>query len=65
MVDEHLGQKIYRQVWEHAGGRPWTFIMRDNYKRFPVVWMTVVLFLGILIGHIFWNTTKEDNERYG
>ena len=65
MDNEHLGQKLYRQVWQRTGGKPWTFILRDSHKKHPITWIIGSLLLGILMGHVFWNTSKEEDERYG
>ena len=62
--EEHLGKKLYRQVWSRAGGRPWTYLARDGMKTHALAWLMGALSLGILLGHIFWNTSLEDDEKY-
>ena len=68
--------KLYQWIWSRFGGRPWTYIIRDEAKAEPLFlywiflaggmvlahftggywWIALlVLALGELIGHLFWN----------
>ena len=51
---EGLLEQLYRALWSRIGKRPWTNIIRDNYKRYPLLWLLVFGALGILLGHLFW-----------
>lgn len=61
---ENVGKRLYKQVWSHAGGKPWTYLARDSVKVHPLAWLFGALGLGVLLGHIFWNTGHEDDEKY-
>jgi hypothetical protein len=65
MDDMNIFQKAYKWLWSRIGGRPWTFIIRDSCRNHPLPWLLGTLGLGIILGHIFWNINKEDEERYG
>lgn len=47
-------EELYKMLWSRIGGRPWTEIMRDCQKRYPLLWLLVFGFLGLLLGHLFW-----------
>jgi hypothetical protein len=47
-------EKLYRWLWSHIGGRPWTYILRDSQKNHPLLWLLLFGALGIVLGHIFW-----------
>jgi hypothetical protein len=47
-------EKLYKWLWSHIGGRPWTYILRDNQKKHPLLWLLLFGALGIVLGHIFW-----------
>jgi len=46
--------KIYKWLWSRIGGRPWTYIIRDSQKTYPLLWLLGFGALGIVLGHIFW-----------
>ncbi|MDD4986413.1 MAG: hypothetical protein PHQ43_11640 [Dehalococcoidales bacterium] len=46
----------YKWIWSKVGGRPWTYIIRDSYHRYPILWLAILTGLGILLGHLFWGT---------
>jgi hypothetical protein len=48
--------KLYKWLWTHIGGRPWTYIIRDSWMQNPIYWLIALLGLGILAGHLFWGT---------
>jgi len=48
--------RLYQTLWSRAGGRPWTYIIRDFYHRRPILWLALATTLGILLGHLFWGT---------
>jgi len=45
-------EKLYEKLWQNVGGRPWTEIIRDEQKRFPLVFLLIFLGLGILVGKL-------------
>ena len=48
--------RLYKTIWSRVGKRPWTYIIRDSYHRWPLLWLTLATGIGILLGHIFWGT---------
>ena len=44
----------YKWLWTHIGGRPWTYIIRDNAHEYILWWLLGFGALGILLGHLFW-----------
>ena len=46
--------KLYEWVYTRVGGRPWTYIIRDNQKRYPLFWLLGFGAVGVLLGHLFW-----------
>jgi len=42
-------QRLYKMLWTRVGGRPWTYIVRDEQKAAPLVFMLIFLGLGILV----------------
>lgn len=53
-MNEGIVERLYRALWERLGGRPWTYIMRDSQKRYPLLWLLGAGGAGILLGHLFW-----------
>ncbi len=47
-------EQFYRALWSRIGGRPWTYIIRDTYHQYPLLWLLLFAGLGILLGHLFW-----------
>jgi hypothetical protein len=47
-------ERWYKWLWTRIGGRPWTYIMRDNQRQYPLLWLLLFGGLGILLGHLFW-----------
>jgi hypothetical protein len=45
-------EKLYEKLWQNVGGRPWTGIIRDEQKKFPLVFLLIFLGLGILVGKL-------------
>ena len=54
MSEEGWLEKLYRALWSRFGGRPWTYIIRENQERYPLFWLLVFLGSGLLLGHLFW-----------
>jgi len=49
--------KLYRWLWLHIGGRPWTYILRDAWDDYEFFWIVGLVSLGIVLGHILaWTT---------
>ena len=42
---------LYKWLWQHIGGRPWTYILRDLWEDFEFGWIVVLVTAGILLGH--------------
>ena len=38
-----------------VGGRPWTYILRDTYHKFEVLWLIGLVAIGAALGHWLWN----------
>jgi len=71
--------KLYKFIWSHIGGRPWTYIIRDFCYQNPLFFILVFLFtllwflhvpdrilfvfLGILLGHLFWGTQYKKGQQ--
>jgi len=47
-------EKAYRQLWSRVGGKPWTHIIRDHYRKYPLFWVFLLLSIGAVLGHLFW-----------
>jgi hypothetical protein len=45
-------EKLYEKLWQNVGGKPWTEIIRDEQKKFPLVFLLIFLGLGILVGKL-------------
>ena len=41
---------LYKLLWAHLGGRPWTYILRDLWHRFEWLWIIALLLIGYFIG---------------
>lgn len=41
--------QLYKQIWSRIGGRPWTYIIRDEQKAEPLLFLLIFLGLGILL----------------
>ncbi len=54
MEKRGLLEYLYYLLWSRIGGRPWTYILRDSQKRYPLLWLLLFGGLGILLGHVFW-----------
>ena len=48
--------QLYKALWSRIGGRPWTYIIRDYYHRWPLFWLALATAIGIVLGHFFWGT---------
>jgi len=42
-------EKLYEKIWRRIGGRPWTYIVRDEQKKEPLMFLLIFLGLGILV----------------
>jgi len=47
-------EKFYRAIWTKAGGRPWTYIIRDTWHRLEGIWIIGMVAAGALLGHWLW-----------
>ena len=54
MNEEGLLGRLYRILWSRIGGQPWTYIIRGNQQKNPLLWLLLFGGLGILLGHLFW-----------
>ncbi len=54
MEDKGLLQRLYQALWSRIGGRPWTHIIRDSQRGYPLLWLLLFGAMGILLGHLFW-----------
>ena len=51
---------IYRFFWSKIGGRPWTFVLRDIWHKFEIVWITGLVSLGVWMGHNYdWDVVTK------
>ena len=46
--------KLYKWLYTRIGGRPWTFIIRDNAHANILWWLLGFGAIGIFLGHLFW-----------
>ena len=50
--------RLYRKLWEWFPGRPWTYVIRDWWHQYPLIWILLpggfLVFLGCCLGHLFW-----------
>lgn len=51
--------ELYRWLWTHVGGRPWTYILRDYYHEAEFVVIMGTLALGYFAGHMGWLGTHD------
>jgi hypothetical protein len=45
---------LYRLIWSHLGGRPWTFILRDTYHTLEGLWIISLVAIGAVLGRWLW-----------
>jgi len=47
---------MYRWFWHDILGldEPITYKIRDNQKKYPLLWLLGFSALGIFLGHLFW-----------
>lgn len=45
---------LYRKLWQWFPGRPWTYVIRDWWHRYPLLWFFALLILGSCLGHLWW-----------
>lgn len=43
--------RLYRKLWQKIGGRPWTYIIRDCWHKYEIIWIIGLVSLGIWLGH--------------
>jgi len=43
--------KVYKWLWSHIGGRPWTYIIRDGWHEYEFFWIVGLVSLGVWMGH--------------
>ena len=50
--------RLYRKIWQKFPGRPWTYVVRDWWHQYPLLWILGVgsgaLVLGLVLAHLFW-----------
>lgn len=78
---------IYKWFWSRIGGRPWTYILRDSWVDYELVWILgllalgaylgdyfgvrallkdiVKIFIGVVLGHLFWGTKWRRGQKGG
>ena len=44
---------LYKKLWSRIGGRPWTYIIRDWWLRYEILWIVSLILLGVYFGHAF------------
>ena len=44
-------ERIYTWLWTRIGGRPWTYIIQDHWKRYQFVWIVGLVTAGVWLGH--------------
>ncbi len=42
-------EKLYEAIYKRIGGRPWTYITRDESKKAPLLFMLIFLGVGIIL----------------
>jgi len=47
MSEESFLSKLYEKLWSRVGGRPWTYIIRDESKKAPLLFFAIFLFMGV------------------
>jgi uncharacterized membrane protein YjjP (DUF1212 family) len=45
-------EKLYKELWSRAGGKPWTEIIREDQKYSPLLYLLIFLGLGILLARL-------------
>ena len=45
---------LYRAIWSRYGGRPYTYMIRDAWHHYPLLWIFGLAGLGVVLGHLFW-----------
>ena len=46
--------RVYKWLWTRIGGRPWSYIIQDSLRKYPLFWLLLFGAIGMLLGHIFW-----------
>jgi hypothetical protein len=46
---------LYKCIWKHIGGRPWTYILRDAWHKVEGLWIIGLVIIGALLGHFWWH----------
>lgn len=50
--------KLYQAIWSRLGGRPYTYMIRDLWHQYPLLWIFagggIVGLIGAVLGHLFW-----------
>ncbi len=44
---------LYRWLYSHIGGRMWTYILRDSWAEWEIVWIIGLLIVGATLGKYF------------
>lgn len=44
-------QNPYKWLWVRIGGRPWTYILRDLWHKYELVWIFILISIGVYMGH--------------
>jgi hypothetical protein len=47
----------YKWLWTRIGGRPWTFILRDSWHAWAVIWIYALLSAGFFLSYVL---TREE-----
>jgi hypothetical protein len=50
---EWLKYDFYRKLWSLFGGRPWTYIYRDIYRKYEIFIQSQWFFTGLAIFYFF------------
>ena len=45
-------EKLYKELWSRAVGKPWTEIIREDQKYSPLLYLLIFLGLGILLARL-------------
>ncbi len=46
-------ENLYRKLWSKCGGRPFTYVIRDLNKEWPLLFPMIFLGVGVFIARVF------------
>ena len=46
--------RLYKWLYTHIGGRPWTYILRDVWHKYEGLCIISLVALGAVLGHYLW-----------